>query len=175
MEQTLIQDLEAFLGGRYLPAHLKRYLLSLSKPLDKVLHRGMNYPIHLIKEGEIVEEWHGSTHWSKEFQIAHNFAFDGYLNEDYLDELQSCQNILEEHQVSSAEDLFYPVVFRLKENSQAIDISSLIEGVKALNAWEQEQEVNFIGVDFVIKSYELIEGEKPYYLIDVKELERVTV
>lgn len=174
MEDTLVKDLEAFLGGRFLPAHLRKYLLSLKKPLDKVLHRGMNYPIHLIKEGEVLDEWHGSTHWSKEFQVAHDFAFDGYLNDDYLDELESRPDIMEAHQVTNVEDLFRPVIFRLKENTQAIDISGLIEGVEELNTWTKEQEVNFIGVDFVIESYKLIEGEKPYYLIDVKELERVT-
>lgn len=174
MEQTMIKTFDEFLGGRYLPPHLSRYLLSQKKPLNQVLHRGMYYPIHLIKEGEIVEEWNGSTHWSKEFQIAHGFAFDGYLNDDYLEELESCQDIMEAHQVTSAEDLFHPVIFRLKENTQAIDISSIIAGVKELETWVKEQEVNFIGVDFVIQSYEMVEGEKPYYLIDVRELEGVT-
>jgi hypothetical protein len=171
MEQKLIKSLDDFLGGRYLPPTLESFLKSLRNPFTSTLYRGMNYPIHLIKAGNVLEEWHGSTHWSKDFQIAHNFAYDGYINEEYADDFQSCTELLEKYQVTQSEDLFKPVIFRLQKSTQAIDVHSLIQNVQELKTWHKEQEVVFIGVEFEIKSVEYMEGEEPYYLINVEEVD----
>lgn len=172
MEKHIIDSLDEFLGSRHLCETLETYLLSKQTSVKNVLHRGMNYPIHLIKVGNVVEEWHGSTHWSKDFQIAHNFAYDGYINEEFAGELQEelSEEIYKSYQVTEALDLFHPVIFRLKENTKGIDVHSIIEPIQELEKWKKEQEVTFIGVDFVIESFEYVDGEKPYYLIDVKEL-----
>jgi len=163
-------QLDEFLGSRTLSNDLEQFLCSLKKPYLKPLYRGMNFPIHVLKIGEIVEEWHGSSHWSKEFQVALNFAYDGYLNEEYIEELQEDEALLEEYEVEEAMDLFKEVVFRLSESTQAIDVDTLVNEWE-LSRWKHEKEVTFIGTEFEITAIKYIEDkEKPYYLVDVKEL-----
>lgn len=171
MDKYLIKELDEFLGSRFLSCELEKFLISKRGTVDTVLYRGMNFPIHLIKKGNRLEEWHGSTHWSKDFQIAHNFAYDGYINDDYAEELQKelPEMIYKKYNVENAIGLFHPVIFRLKDNHYGIDVHSIIQSIPALEIWKNEKEVTFIGTNFTIESFEYVNSDEPYYLIDVKE------
>jgi len=169
LTDDLIDELDNFLGSRELCSDLRLYLMSLEKPVEKILYRGMNYPTNLLAVGKVVEEWHGSTHWSKKIKIAKRFAFDPYINDDLLKELSQDEYLLRENNVSCASELFKPIVLRLKESKKAIDIHKITKKYKKLEKWRKEKEVTFIGSDFMIESIEYVESDKPYYLVDVTE------
>ncbi|MCU7667555.1 hypothetical protein [Bacillus thuringiensis] len=169
-KDILKNELDEFLGSRTLTTELEEFLVSLKSPLECVLYRGMNFPIHLLEKGEKLEEWHGSSHWSKELKVAHNFAYDGYVNEDYVNEIGENKTLLQQYKVNDACDLFTEVVFRLKENKQAINVDKLVIEWGLAN-WAHEKEVTFIGTDFLITNIIHIKDEEnPYFLVDVEEI-----
>lgn len=174
VEDLIIRDnLNEFLGSRELSSQLKKHLLSLREPLACVLHRGMSFPVHLLKIGGILEEWHGSSHWSKDFEVALGFANDGFVNSDYLDDLveslEEDKDLLRKYNAVEAFDLFKKVVFRLTTNTEAIDVHKLVVDFN-LADWLHEQEVTFIGTNFIMTNIAYVEdGTTPYYLVDVKE------
>ncbi|MEJ1517637.1 hypothetical protein R3O67_30950 [Bacillus cereus] len=169
-KDILKRELDEFLGSRTLTPELEEFLNSLKAPLDCILYRGMNFPMHLLKKGGKLEEWHGSSHWSKEFDVAQNFAYDGYINEDYVNELGENKTLLHDYKVNDACELFTEVVFRLKENKQAINVDKLVIEWGLAN-WAHEKEVTFIGTDFLITNViHIKDEEKPYFLVDVEEI-----
>lgn len=176
VDDLILRDkLNEFLGSRELNSQLEKHLLSLREPLSCVLHRGMSFPVHLLKIGGVLDEWHGSSHWSKDFEVALGFATDGYVNSDYLDdlieEIEHDKDLLSKYNAESASDLFKEVVFRLTTNTEAIDVHKLALELN-LTEWLNEQEVTFIGTDFIITELQYIDivGETPYYLVDVEEI-----
>ncbi|QJX80256.1 hypothetical protein [Priestia megaterium] len=175
-------QLDDFLGSRSLHPKLERTLVSLRAPMKGVLYRGMNFPLHLLEEGAILEEWLGSTHWSKSFDVALGFARDGYLNEDYIEELDEDlnedyieeldedANLLDRYSINSSVDLFKEVVFRLKGSTEGIDVHNLAVKLGLTN-WAREQEVTFIGTEFAIRKVFLVNDlEKAYFIADVEEV-----
>lgn len=164
MEQQRIQELDDFLGARLLTNGLRSFLKPLQSERHSPLYRGMLFPKPFLKEGATLEEWHGSSHWSKDIDVSIGFAYDGYINEDYCDELE------EEHGFQDAKSLFVPVVFRLKTSTKGIDIHSMIEDIQELSHWHKEQEVSFIGQDFVMGEILYVDQEEnSYYYVDVVE------
>ncbi|MGF9891268.1 hypothetical protein ABEX78_21650 [Priestia megaterium] len=162
-------QLDDFLGSRSLHPKLGGTLVSLRAPMKGVLYRGINFPLHLLEEGAILEEWHGATHWSKSFDVALGFARDGYLNEDYIEELNEDTKLLDKYGVDSSIDLFREVVFRLKGSTKGIDVHNVAIKLGLTN-WVREEEVTFIGTEFVIKRVLLVNDlKKSYFIIDVEE------
>lgn len=164
MEMQLVQQFEDFLGARVLNNGFKRYLKQHETPFPGTLYRGMLFPKPFLKAGETLHEWHGSSHWSKQKTVSLSFARDGYINEDYCDELSN------EHGIDEPESVFVPVLFCLNQSERAIDVHSMIQDVNALAHWHKEQEVSFIGLDFMMKQIHLIEDDEgDYYLVEVVE------
>lgn len=170
LTKELINNLDEFIGSREIYGNLGEFFKSIEEPFEKTLYRGMNFPIHLITIGNIIEEWHGSTHWSKEISVSEQFAFDSYINEGLLEELSQDKKLLKEYGVTNVKELFRPVVLRLNENINAIDVHSVVKKCKKLKRWRKEKEVIFIGSDFMIENIEYIESEKPYYMLDVRQI-----
>lgn len=164
MEINWIQPIDDFLGARLLTNPLRSHLKQFESERHQPLYRGMSFPKPLLKEGEILEEWHGSSHWSKDMAVSFGFAYDGYINEDYYDEM------MDEYGFENPDDFFVPVIFRLQTSSKGIDIHTMIQEVEPLSNWHKEQEVCFIGHDFVMKEILYVtDDKKPYYLVDVIE------
>lgn len=167
--QSMKDKVDEFLGSRMLDSELEKYLLTLRGGVGCTLYRGMNFPIHLIKEGQILEEWHCSSHWSKKLKVAHNFAYDGYLNEEHAEELGEDAALLKEYGVAHGCDLFKQTIFKLANNTQGIDTHKLTVEY-GLSTWAKEEEVTFIGTDFLMKSVSYVNGAEPYYLVEVEEI-----
>lgn len=163
-------QLDYFLGSRSLNPKFEEALVSLREPIKGVLYRGMNFPLYLLEEGAILEEWHGSTHWSKSFEVALGFARDGFLNEDYIEELNEDVDLLDRYGVENSVDLFQEVVFRLKRSTKGVDVHNLVIKLGLTN-WIREEEVTFFGTEFVIKRVLLVNDlKKPYFIVDVEEV-----
>lgn len=163
-------QLDHFLGSRSLHPKLEETLVSLRAPIKGVLYRGMSFPLHLLEEGAILEEWNSSTHWSKSFDVALGFARDGFLNEDYIKELNEDDNLLNRYGVNRSVDLFKDVVFRLKGSTKGVDVHNLAIKLDLTN-WVREEEVTFIGTEFVIKRVLLVNDlERSYFIVDVEEV-----
>lgn len=164
MDKHLVQELDYFLGARHLTNRLRTFLKSLESERHQPLYRGMMFPKFLLKEGAVLEEWHGSSHWSKDITVSIGFAHDGYINDDYEDEL------MEQYGFASSDEIFVPVVFKLSSSTKGIDVHALLQEHDELPHWHKEQEVSFIGQDFVMGEILYVEHEEyPYYSVDVVE------
>ncbi|AJD93648.1 hypothetical protein JMA_43310 (plasmid) [Jeotgalibacillus malaysiensis] len=164
MDKHVVQELDYFLGARILSHGLKDFLKLLESERHQPLYRGMQFPKMFLKEGAILEEWHGASHWSKDISVSIGFAHDGYINDDYADEL------MEEYGFESFDDIFVPVVFKLSSSTKGIDVHALLQEHDELPHWHKEQEVSFIGQDFVMGEILYVEHEEyPYYAVDVVE------
>lgn len=62
MPSISYEEISYFLASRCLTDSLKDQLLALEKDIDGILYRGLPFPKHLLKVGNIVEEWYGSSH-----------------------------------------------------------------------------------------------------------------
>jgi len=164
MDKQWIETMESFLGSRYLPIEFEHRLKKFESKLHCTIYRGLQFPKHLLTLGNKLEEWDGSSHWSKNLEVAKGFAFDNYINMDY------CMELNEELNITNSEDLFVPVIFQLQSPNQGIDIESLIHPFSELEHWRKEEEVCFIGVDFIMNHILEIEGEQPYFLVQVSEI-----
>lgn len=144
-----------FIGGRILPPDLRDFLMANRKPISCVLYRGMSYPKHLLKEGTVIEEWYGSTHWSYSEDVARGFSKD-YINEDYQEDL------IEELGEDNVE--FISLVL-LGKDIEGVDMAPFLKEYDLVNDFGNEQEVTVIGKNFRIESIERksINGECFYF------------
>ena len=164
-----IDILERFIGGRCILDDTEEYLEDKFEKIDETIYRGMPFPKHLIKEGYLMEEWYGSSHWSLAFNMARNvFSNDkSNISEDYIEELS------EEFKISyeEAEKLFVPIVLKLNGVSLGIRTYNLVKDLDVVSRFYKEKEITTIGIDTVMKNIKLKTDEKcEYYLIDVEEV-----
>lgn len=161
--------LERFIGGRCILDDTEEYLKDKFEKIDEIIYRGMPFPKYLIKKGYILEEWHGSSHWSLDFNVARNiFSNDKFnISEDYAEELSEELNITYEE----AENLFVPIVLKLNGVSSGIRTYELVKDLDLVSRFYKEKEITTIGINTIIENIELKSDEKgEYYLIEVKEL-----
>ena len=144
-----------FIGGRILPPDFRTFLIANSKPIASILYRGMTYPKHLLKEGAVIEEWYGSTHWSFSEDVAKRFSKD-YINEDYKEDL------IEELGKGNVD--FVSLVLTIS-GIEGVDMAPFLKEYDLFDDFSNEQEVTVIGKNFRIKSIERkdINGECFYF------------
>ena len=164
-----IDILERFIGGRCILDDTEEYLEDKFEKIDETIYRGMPFPKHLIKEGYLMEEWYGSSHWSLDFNMARSvFSNDkSNISENYIEELS------EEFKISyeEAEKLFVPIVLKLNGVSLGIRTYNLVKDLDVLSRFYKEKEVTTIGIDTIMKNIKLKSDEKgEYYLIEVEEV-----
>lgn len=145
--------LENFLGGRLLTMEVKDFLLKNQKMMECPLYRGLPYPKHLLYVGQTIEEWYGSSHWSKDKEVAIDFSND-YINEDYEEELLEERDEVE----------FISLVLVL-DKVQGIDMEPFILHYGLFEDFGHEKEVTVLNKDFEIVDIkeEIISGEYIYF------------
>lgn len=155
-------DLEDFIGGMGLTKSLERYFKINSEVIESELYRGLPFPKHLLKEGTIIEEWGGCSHWSYSEDIAIDFA-KGTYDEFYFDELEELYG---EGNVELVPVIMYSKY--LKGSSVGSLVSKLGLDEDYYNC---EEEVVIIGKNFKIISIlkEFYKGLGIYY-VNVKPI-----
>lgn len=139
------EQLEYFAGSRDMSNTIYSLLKTYEEKLTGVFFRGMPFPKHRLKVGEIVEEWHGCSHWSIDKAVALNFAIiniNGYINEDYYQELS---NELGEENVDFKQVLF------IADNLKGVKLYEVLEKYN-INNFIDEKEITTMDMDFVITS-----------------------
>ncbi len=165
-----IEILEQFVGGRYIDEDTMTLLSDNLECINETVYRGMPFPKHLIKKGYIVEEWHGSSHWSLDFNVSREvFSQDKFnISEDY------CEALAEEMKMSYDEvydNIFVPVVFKLNGVSLGIRLYNLVKDLDLVSRFYKEKEITTIGINTKIKNFEIkTDSYGEYYLIEVEEL-----
>lgn len=152
-------NLEYYAGSRDFAPGILDLFNSRTESLNGTFYRGMPFPKHRLVIGEVVEEWHGSSHWSLDKEVSLNFAIinkNGYINEDYYDEL--VEEIGEENVD------FKQVVF-VANKLVGVKLYSLLEEY-GINSFANEKEITTIDKDFKIKSIkmELVDNEEVYFV-----------
>lgn len=164
-----IDILEGFIGGRYIDNRTINFLSDKFEKIDEIVYRGMPFPKHLIKEGYIMEEWYGSSHWTLDFNVARNrFSCDSFnISEDYTEELSREFNI----SYDEACELFVPIILKLSRVSKGIRTYNIIKDLDTVSRFYSEKEITTIGINTVMKNIELKIDEKgEYYMIEVEEI-----
>ena len=146
------KQLERFLATRDINQELESYLKEHERLIRKTLYRGLPFPLHLLKEGAVVEEWNGSTHWTIDEKVARGFA-DDYINEDYYEELQEELGV---------DEVDFACLVLVIEDLEGIEIAQLIKE-HGIQGYLKEKEVTAIGKDFVIQSIETKEIDNEIY------------
>lgn len=155
MDDYIKQGICEFAGSRILPPELieifKQHEVSITEPI----YRGMMFPKHLILEGQTIEEWHGSTHWSRDKNIAMNFAKNGYINEDYYDTIADA--------IGDCVELFVPIIFVLNSEVKGVELYRLLKEIneEGYEGFIREQEITLIGKNFKIE--EISKEQDVYY------------
>lgn len=164
INQSIEDKLESFVNARFLPLDVEEYLLSRTKHYNKTFYRGLPFPMHLIKEGLVIENWHGASHWSVQKDIALDFAIEersGYVNEEYRDEL------IQEY---GEDNVHFVPLLMICRGGNFIPICELI---KADSKFRREQEYCNIGDDFrVVKIRTEIIYNKNIIIVEVDQIKR---
>lgn len=148
-------DIMYFAGSReYSPLFLKHYNNNLST-IEQV-YRGMPFPKHLLKVGNVIEEWHGSTHWSIDKDVAIGFTTD-YINEEYEAEIYEELGL----DFDSDEEVFVKVVLCMKD---AIGYPLYKDLERLEDNLSKEKEITIIGENHVIMDINKVED---IYYVDV--------
>lgn len=140
--QALVDE---FLGSRFLDKDVEEFLEENKEEIIGQVYRGLPYPWQLIKPGQVIEEWYGSSHWTFDKKVAEGFSVD-YINESFSEEMQ------EEYKLSE-DEIFVPLVLILDDCPH---------GVKMYNhttTFKDEKEVTLRKYDFIIEEV-LEEPEK---------------
>lgn len=164
MELTnkLKEDFIYYVGSRDIQRDLYQYMYDSREIISEPVYRGMMFPVHLIQEGTVIQEWHMSSHWSTDMEIAKAFAIHGYINEDYADEL--CVELgidypgLELYQTGCG--IFTPVILTPSESILGFRTGNLLNQLEELNT---ENEITTLAMDTVIK--EIIPHENYTHLV----------
>lgn len=143
--------LKSFIGGRLVSNEFLNYAKTRMEILDKKVYRGLPLTETALDVGYIIKEWHGSSHWSLDFNISRKiFAnpkeFDITISEDYREELSEKYDISYEKTL----DLFVPVIMEMEEPIPIFPTYKVTKEYKSLEPWTKEQEVTTIGFDFRI-------------------------
>ena len=163
--------IEDFIGGRFIDEDTIDFLSDKFKKIDETIYRGMPFPKHLIKEDYIVEEWHGSSHWSLDFNVARDkFSIDDFnISDDYVEELSNELNLT----YDEAYDLFVPIVLKIDGVSNGVNMYEVIKSIDENSRFLDEKEIVTMGLSFIMDKIESKTDENGlYYLISVKELEQ---
>lgn len=157
-EFTFKDSFLEFLGSRLLTARLKEELKKKECDLKGAFFRGMPYPKHLLKVGNVIEEWHGACHFSKAEKVAQDFAIisrNGYINEDYYEQLQEELN---------CEEVEFIQLIMTTDNLTGVEIYKILDELD-IDRYKGEQEITTFDKNFIIKSVEkrIVDGEELYY------------
>lgn len=136
-------------------------LLTLS---SETIYRGLYLPKEWLSPGRVIDEWNGSSHWTRSFDVAKRFStsMDG---EDFMLEYG------EEHgldDLSEVLPLFKPVVLVMDEPVRSIDLGRYLDvleqngydvGSIFLSGKNDEQEISVVGYHFKIEEIQYNEGQ----------------
>jgi len=119
----------------------------LKNKFNKLIYRGMLFPIEWAYIGNIVEEWSGSTHWTTKEEIAKKFS-DNMDADDFIEEYGAGKGMCSLHESLK---LFNKTIFCLDNAENVLPLGEYLKqvGVTDINILE-EDEVSIIGYDFVI-------------------------
>lgn len=145
-----VKELEDFAGGRFLNKSLYEKFTKDFTLIKDTLYRGMPFPKHLVKEGTIIEEWYGSSHWSLDKQVAINFAdtnINGYISDDYYDEL------VEE---LGEDNVDFIKLIMVINNVEGLELYRILKE-NNIYKWNNEKEITLFNKDFIIKKINIID------------------
>lgn len=123
------------------------------------IYRGLYLPKEWLTPGHIIEEWTGSTHWSKSESVAKRFS-TSTEGEDFMLEYGEERGL---NSISEILPLFEPVILVLDEPVRSLDLGVYLDvlaqngydtGSCFLNGENDEQEVSVIGYDFSVDHVE---------------------
>lgn len=148
--------LDSYVGGRFIGSDLMEIYRKEKKHISKPLYRCLYAHKDDIEKGFIME-WHGSTHWSynKDYAMRYLDLDDlGYIADDDVTEFETANPGMDFDEILST--FFSPVVMMMETAEEGMDIGEVIEKYASEDApvrrFLNEQEVSFIGCDFVITS-----------------------
>lgn len=139
-------------------------LSSLFTPCSEPIYRGLYLPKEWLSSGFIIEEWTGSTHWTRSESVAKRFStsMDG---EDFILEYGEDKGL---YNLSEILPLFEPVILVMNQTVRSLDLGNYLDlleqegydvGNHFLSGENDEQEVSVIGYDFRIDSVEHKDGQ----------------
>lgn len=128
------------------------------------IYRGLYLPKEWLCSGFVIEEWTGSTHWTKSESVAKRYStsMDG---EDFMLEYGEDKGL---YNLSEILPLFEPVILVMNQSVRSLDLGNYLDllekegydvGSHFLSGKNDEQEVSVIGYDFRIDSVENKEGQ----------------
>lgn len=138
------------------------------------IYRGLYLPKEWLTPGHIIEEWTGSTHWSKSEHVAKRFS-TSTEGEDFMREYGEERGL---NSISEILPLFAPVILVLDEPVRSLDLGVYLDvlaqngydtGSCFLNGENDEQEVSVIGYDF---SVDHVEHKDSQCYVRVRALDR---
>lgn len=150
-------------------------LSSLYTKSSGPIYRGLYLPKEWLTPGHIIEEWTGSTHWSKSEHVAKRFS-TSTEGEDFMREYGNERGL---NSISEILPLFEPVILVLDEPVRSLDLGVYLDvlaqngydtGDCFLNGENDEQEVSVIGYDFSVAHVEHKDGQ---CYVTVKALDRM--
>lgn len=150
-------------------------LSSLYTKSSGPIYRGLYLPKEWLTPGHIIEEWTGSTHWSKSEHVAKRFS-TSTEGEDFMREYGEEQGL---NSISEILPLFEPVILVLDEPVRSLDLGVYLDvlaqngydtGDCFLNGENDEHEVSIIGYDFSVAHVEHKDGQ---CYVTVKALDRM--
>ena len=138
------------------------------------IYRGLYLPKEWLTPGHIIEEWTGSTHWSKSEHVAKRFS-TSTEGEDFMREYGEDRGL---NSISEILPLFEPVILVLDEPVRSLDLGVYLDvlaqngydtGSCFLNGENDEQEVSVIGYDFSVDHVDRKDGR---CYVSVKAIDR---
>lgn len=150
-----------FVGSRYLDDNLEAFFAKYKKELRGTFYRGLPFPLHLLKEGAVIEEWHGSTHWTLDKEKAKGFSKD-YINEDYEADL-----IAE----LGEDNVTFVNLILITDYLEGVELYKLL-AIHEIGRFRNEKEITAIGKNFEIVS---IKVEDEIYYAHVKMINKEDV
>lgn len=135
-----LEELEEFLGSRYLPDSLKKQLIQRERKIENTIYRGLPFPKQFLKIGRVLEEWNFSSHWSLDKKVAIGFS-DDYINEEYVEDVES--------EIGEKPDMIKLVLY--SNDITGTESYKILESLDKENVFLKEKEITVIGYDFMIE------------------------
>jgi len=147
---ALNEILDEFAGSRNLPPYVEAELDKYTVPLGSAtVYRGLPYLKERIRDGEIIMQWNGSTHWTLDKSIADRFTMD-YINEDYVEEIAEEKGM----ETSDVFGLFVPLILTM--DAPDVPVVELYKYVR--EGLADEKEVTIRGYDFRLSDIKEVDG-----------------